>query len=134
MRATIDTNVFVSALNFGGVPAQIFDCNTNEEFTLSISPAIIDEIKRILRNRFDWTDERLESILDPILSRAEVVVPTTFVNVSPDPDDNHILECALTSKSDVIVTGDDHLLQLGSFEDIQIIKPREFLDVLSRVK
>jgi putative PIN family toxin of toxin-antitoxin system len=134
MRATIDTNVFVSALNFGGVPAQIFDRNTNEEFTLSISPAIIDEIKRILRNRFDWTDERLESILDPILSRAEVVVPTTFVNVSPDPDDNHILECALTSKSDVIVTGDDHLLQIGTFEDIQIIKPREFLDVLSRMK
>jgi uncharacterized protein len=56
------------------------------------------------------------------------------VNVSPDPDDNHILECALTSKSDVIVTGDDHLLQIGTFEDIQIIKPREFLDVLSRMK
>lgn len=74
MRATIDTNVFVSALNFGGVPAQIFDRNTNEEFALSISPAIIDEIKRILTNRFDWTDERLESILDPILSRAEVVL------------------------------------------------------------
>src|SRR5436305_7386663 len=134
MRATIDTNVFVSALNFGGVPAQIFDRNTNEEFTVSISPAIIDEIKRILTNRFDWTDERLQSILDPMLSRADVVVPTTFVNVSPDPDDNHILECALTSKSDVIVTGDDQLLQLGRFEDIQIIKPREFLDVLSRVK
>lgn len=129
-RATIDTNVFVSALNFGGVPAQIFDLHTDEEFTLCISPAVIEEIKRILIGRFKWTDEAISSVLEPILSRAEVVMPKRSVTVSPDPDDNHILECALESKSDVIVTGDDHLLQLGSFENIQIIKPRRFLSAL----
>jgi putative PIN family toxin of toxin-antitoxin system len=131
-RATIDTNVFVSALNFGGVPAQIFDFHTDEEFTLCISMAIVDEIKRILIDRFKWTEKAIDNILEPILSRAEMVTPKTPVSMSPDPDDNHILECALESKSDFIVTGDDHLLQLGALGAIQIVKPRVFLNALQK--
>jgi uncharacterized protein len=48
--------------------------------------------------------------------------------------DNRVLECAVASKSDVIVTGDDDLLRLNPFQGIQIMKPRDFLDAVVRMK
>src|SRR5947209_2406516 len=134
MRATLDTNVFVSALNFGGVPAALLDLHTDEMFTLCSSPAIIAELTRVLTGRFEWLEEDIDGTLTPIFSRANIVDPTFNVTASPDPNDNHILECALESKSDVIVTGDQALLGLGSFEGIPLVTPRDFLEQLLRMK
>jgi uncharacterized protein len=134
MRATLDTNVFVSALVFGGVLGRILDLHTDEAFLLCTSPAIMTELQRVLAERFEWAEEDIEITLKAIFSRAEIVEPQATITASPDPDDNHILECAVESKSDVIVTGDDDLLRLNSFQDIQIIKPRDFLDTLLRMK
>lgn len=51
------------------------------------------------------------------------------LNVVPsDPDDNRIVECADSAKSEVIVTGDKDLLQLGEYEGISIIRMRDFLE------
>ena len=130
MRATFDTNVFVSALNFGGIPEQILDLNTDEAFVLRISPAIIQETRGILADRFEWPREAVEAALEPILSRAVIVEPKTTVNASADSDDNRILECGVDSHSDFSVTGDDHLLRLGIFEGIRIVTPRNFLNAL----
>ena len=103
-------------------------------FTLCASPAIIAELTRILAGRFEWTQEDIEATLTPIFSRADIVDPKIAVTASPDPDDNHILECALESKSDVIVTGDQALLGLGSFEGIPLVTPRDFLEQVLRMK
>jgi predicted nucleic acid-binding protein len=66
--------------------------------------------------------------------RAEVATFTKRVSsaetldvVKADPDDNRILECAVGAGSDVIVTGDAHLLQLGAHRDIKIMKVADFL-------
>ena len=134
MRATLDTNVFVSALNFGGTPQQLLDLNTDEAFTLCLSPAIIEEIKRILQERFSWSDDSLETVLEPIVSRAVIVEPETTARLSRDPDDDHILACALEAGADVIVSGDNDLVHLGSFEGIPILTPRQFLDRLAADK
>jgi putative PIN family toxin of toxin-antitoxin system len=130
MRATLDTNVYISALNFSGVPAQILDLNTDEAFVLCLSPAIVEETKRILADRFNWRLDALSAVLQPIVSRAVMVQPKRRVAACTDPDDNRILECAVESQSDFVVTGDDHLLRLGAFEGIRIVKSREFLEVL----
>ena len=45
--------------------------------------------------------------------------------VKDDPDDNKIIDCALASSSDCIITYDKHLLNLKSFEKIKIITPEE---------
>jgi uncharacterized protein len=134
MRATLDTNVFVSALVFGGMLGQILDLHTDEGFILCSSPAIIHELRQVLAERFEWEEEDIDTTLEAIFSRAEIVEPTMTITASPDPDDNHILECAVTSKSDVIVTGDDDLLRLNPFQGIQILKPRAFLNILLRGK
>jgi putative PIN family toxin of toxin-antitoxin system len=110
---------------------QILDLNTDEAFILCLSPVIIEEIRRILADRFEWPENSIATALEPLLSRAVTVEPKRTVAVSADPDDNRILECGIESQSDFIVTGDDHLLRLGAFEGIRIVRPRDFLDILT---
>ena len=66
------------------------------------------------------------------LSRvARMVFPTeTFSVVDADPDDNRIIECAVAARAQFIVTGDGHLLRLGSCRGIQIVKVADFLNRL----
>jgi uncharacterized protein len=134
MRATLDTNVFVSALQFGGIPGRLLDLSTDERFVVCISQAIIAELNRVLKDRFQWTEEDIETILTPISCRAHLVEPNIKITASSDPDDNRILECALVSKSDAIVAGDDHLLRLGTFEGIPIMTPRDFYESMLRME
>ncbi|MGB9714982.1 MAG: PIN domain-containing protein [Thermodesulfovibrionales bacterium] len=47
--------------------------------------------------------------------------------IKDDPTDNIFLECAIDGKADYIIFGDHHLLDLGNYEGIEIIKPKEFL-------
>jgi predicted nucleic acid-binding protein len=49
-RVTIDTNIFVSAFEFGGTPAALLQMATDGEINVAISQAIIDETVRILRD------------------------------------------------------------------------------------
>ncbi len=39
------------------------------------------------------------------------------------------MECAVAAKSEYIVSGDRHLLKLGTFENIPIVTVAQFLDV-----
>jgi uncharacterized protein len=131
MRAVLDTNVLISALNYGGIPEQLLDLSTDEAFVLCLSTTIVEETKRILQDRFRWPEARIETVLEPILSRGDIVEPTTVVTVSRDPDDDHILACATEAHADVIVSGDNDLVELANFQGISILTPRQFLDLLA---
>lgn len=130
MRATLDTSVFVSALNFGGLPNEILNHCQADAFTLCLSQSIVDELHRVLRDAFEWSEEDLAEALDPILSLAEIVESTRVIIASRDPNDDHVLACAIEAKADVIVSGDHDLLSLGTFEGIKIMNPRQFLELL----
>ena len=54
--------------------------------------------------------------------------PTTIPDVLPDdPDDNHIIACAVSGRADVIVSGDRDLLRLKAYEGIPIVRPMDFV-------
>ena len=60
----------------------------------------------------------------------KVVTPRQTLNViEHDPPDNRILECAVESQSEFIVTEDQDLLGLKEFDDIKIMRISEFLDI-----
>ena len=67
-----------------------------------------------------------------VLNRYAVVVPgETIVRAVPDdPDDDAVLACAVEAEADYIVSGDRHLLVLGSYEGIHILRAAEFLAIL----
>jgi predicted nucleic acid-binding protein len=57
-----------------------------------------------------------------------LVVPRTVPDAVPDdPDDNHIIACAVEGRADLIVSGDRHLLNLVEYEGIPVIRPTDFL-------
>jgi predicted nucleic acid-binding protein len=59
-----------------------------------------------LRERFLWTAEAAEEQAVRLLRIARLVNPTESIDAVPDdPDDNRILECAVTARSDYVVSG-----------------------------
>lgn len=48
-----------------------------------------------------------------------------------DPNDAFLLALAVESRADFLVSGDEDLLVLVSFEGTRMISPREFLDSLA---
>jgi len=132
-RVVLDTNVFVSALNWPlGKPRKIYDRWLSGEFQLITSTEILSELMRILRDEFGWLDEEAYEVYNLIGQIAEVVRPEKEIKaVKEDPQDNKFLECAVISGAKHIVTGDGHLLKIGRFKDIEIILPDRFLKSLA---
>jgi predicted nucleic acid-binding protein len=62
-----------------------------------------------------------------------VVLPGRVLGVISDESDNRVLEAASEGAADYIVSGDDDLLELRSFQRITIMTPAEFIaDVLDQ--
>ena len=97
-------------------------------FRLAVSPAISAEVRRVLRDKFRWSEEAIAAALSDLEQCSTVVHPAqTLTVIQDDPDDDRVLECAMEAGSACIVSGDNHLLRLGGYGGIQIIKPVEFL-------
>jgi putative PIN family toxin of toxin-antitoxin system len=134
-RLTADTNVYISALNFGGIPETILALARAGLWDVAISLPILAEVERVLSMKFHYTSAMLTDALEEIKRFATLVHPLTTLDViKADPSDNRILECALSSQSECVVTGDSHLLTLQEYEGIAILSPAEFLDLSRRRK
>ena len=109
-RATADSNIWVSGLNWYGKPHELLNLARDGKIELAISDAILDEFSRILHDKLEWSDDRLNSMRAEVATFTKRVSSTETLDVvKADPDDNRILECAVAAGSDVIVTGDAHL-------------------------
>lgn len=129
---TADTNIYVSALHFGGLPRQFLNAAVAGAFRLAASPPLLAELRRVLQAKFVWTDHQIDEALDVLADSIQLVHPTQTLNVvADDPDDNRILECALEAGSHHIVTGDRHLLSLGAYSGIRILRVAEFMALLA---
>jgi uncharacterized protein len=116
---------------FGGLPGSLLDLAFLKSFVLVISLALLDELDEKLRLKFEVSSGDCAIIRAKLESTAEMVTPDMALNViTDDPDDNRVLECAVKGRADYIVTGDRHLLKLGSYEAIPIVTVRQFLDAV----
>ncbi|MGH9396898.1 MAG: putative toxin-antitoxin system toxin component, PIN family [Terriglobia bacterium] len=125
----MDTNVIVSALVFGGVPRQVLDLAVTGVRSFYLSAPIQVEVERILEEKFGWSSEEIHIRTRTLWNLGTQVKPeVSLAVVTDDPDDDRILECAVAAEADAIISGDRHLLRLGSFQLIPIQSPRQFLD------
>jgi putative PIN family toxin of toxin-antitoxin system len=85
----------------------------------------------VLRDKFGWEGYRLHFAMLELRKFAHIVVPTQVLDVTRDPDDNRILECAIAAGSDYIVTYDQDLLRLGEYAGIKIVSAADFLQTVT---
>lgn len=131
LRVTLDTNIIISALLFGGNSRKIVEKIVNREFRVYTSPRLISELKEVLIKKFKFSNEKITNLEVQILSLFTVINPTKSITVARDPDDNRVLEVAIESGSKIIVTGDKDLLDLKKYKRIRIINPKAFLDSMT---
>lgn len=129
-RVTLDTNVYVSALNFGGKPAQMLAMAQAGTIRIDISDAIMAELIRVLREDFAWDGYRLHFMQQRLLEITNRVQPKQTLKVVDDPDDDRILECAVEAGSEFIVTNDKAILRVGTYGEIRMIRVVDFLERL----
>ena len=124
---TLDTNVYVSALEFGGVGSRLIGMVRAGLIRMDVSDAILDELVTVLRDDFHWDGYRMKFARSELARLGNLVVPTMTLNVTVDPDDNRILECAVEAGSEFLVSSGKHLLRLGEYQGIKMIRPVDFL-------
>jgi uncharacterized protein len=130
-RVVADTNIFISALMFGGLPGSFLDLAFLRSFQLVTSPLLLDELDEKLRLKFGLSARDAEQVRAKLEGTALVLTPELALKVIvEDPDDDRVLECAVAGEADYIVSGDRHLLKLGSYQGISIVSAREFMDAI----
>jgi putative PIN family toxin of toxin-antitoxin system len=93
---------------------------------------ILEEFREKLLVKFTYSSQSAQAALDEVQKCSRLVTITGKLKaVSADPDDDMVLECALVGGATYIVTGDRHLLALGSFQGILIVKATDFLAMVS---
>jgi putative PIN family toxin of toxin-antitoxin system len=129
LKVVLDTNVYISAILFGGNCEEILRLSSSGLFDIIISKAILKEVKDILHTKFKWSGIQISETISYIKEITTEIEPHLSVSIiKNDPSDNRILECAITAKADYIVTGDkNHLLPLKRYKNIRILSPSEFL-------
>lgn len=137
MKVVLDTNVVISGLLVPvGPPGKIIDLWADGKIDVVVSPAVITEYMEVfLRPKFAkaGTVEERQQLLEGFINLANTILvfPDIEIDIiNADPSDNRFLECARTGETDCIISGDSHLLALKEYEEIPIITPGQFLEMI----
>jgi len=133
VRIVIDTNIWVSGLLWRGMPWKLLYLTEAGTVELCMAPAMLDELAQVLS--YERLQPRLEQLgLTPAELAAYAMDLASIFEVSEgslivvaDPDDDVFLHCAVVADATCVVSGDNHLLDLGEYAGIPILTIRDFL-------
>ena len=127
----LDTNVLVSAFATRGLCEDVLRLVLTEH-TLVTGDVVLDEVARVLRDRFRMPRDRVDDVLEFLRSSEMIARPA---EPSPlrvrDEDDRWILATAIAGAADVLVTGDRDLLVVARRSPLRILNPREFWELVT---
>ena len=126
----VDTGVYVSALVFGGIPQVAVTKAMRAPYRIAVSDQIENELAATLVGKFGWDSNHVADAGKNLWSDALWRQPAA-VTASRDPDDDHVLGCAVAAGARFLVTGDKDLLVLDPFGSVAIMTPAQFLATAS---
>lgn len=131
MKVVCDTNVLIAAVVADGLCRDIVKRRL-QMVDLFTSVALIKELDTTLRVKFR-TDPADLPLLAAYRERTSLVKPAKLAHpICRDPDDDVVLATAKAANADCVLTGDQDLLALGRFEDVVILSPRQFVELMDR--
>ena len=129
MRVVFDTNILVAAIVFpGGEGEKALLRAIEGRDQLCMSQEILDELLGVLARKFARDAEQLARVAVFLSELAEFVKPRSRISILTDEPDNRILECALASRAQAIVTGDKAMLVLREYRGIRIESLSDYLN------
>ena len=139
MRLVLDTNVTISGLLWRGTPYRLLQAIRSQQPQQQIytSRALLEELTEVItRPVFSTQLQRIgkttAALLADYIQIVELAEPAEVPRITRDPDDDHVLACALVAKAELIVSGDKrHLLVLGEYQGIPIRTPAAALGELT---
>jgi len=135
VRAVIDTNVLVSALIDCGKPRRVV-FELLDKHAVIVSRQMLAELADVIsKNKFRVTSSQVDRFISTLVRISELVPDNArFKVVLEDPDDDVVLNAVYSGRSEFIVTGDRHLLELGSFKKTKIVTVNQMQDILMEKK
>ena len=132
MKLVLDTNIFISAFYWGGNSQKIIDRIIEGIDELFVSEQIINEVSEVMtRPKFKTEKVAINGYTKTIeKSGKKILIEGKIKGICRDKDDDDKLECAIMCNADFIITGDDDLLVIRKYENISIITPKEYLDII----
>ena len=130
LRVVIDTNVFVSAIVYGGIPKQILSLVLDENLVGATTRVLMAELIDVLSKKFHFSPQKLADAESLIQDSFLILQPERTISLLDDDDDNRVLEAAVEGVCDYIVTGDRDLLRLKEYKEITIVTAAEFISFL----
>jgi len=126
MKVVLDTNVIVSAFATRGLCADVFEvCLMSHAIVLS--EYILSEVKEKLIDKINLPKNTVQEIIDYLREQAQIVNPKNIREpICKDKSDIPIIGTALSGNARFIITGDDDLLILKRYKDVEILTLREF--------
>ena len=130
MKIFLDTNVLVSSFITRGLCADLFRIIVAEH-ELILSDYILSELETVLDQKINLPPNQIKDIIKYLKSFRIIKNHTPPVEINlRDKDDIPVLAAALNSNSDFLVTGDKDLLEVNKTYNIQIVSPKEFLQII----
>jgi len=139
-RVVLDTNTLISGLLWDGKESTLIEKAENRAIKLFLSHQLLVELEGVLkRNKFSKKLEGKEYTVEKAVAKialiSTLIEPNIKIDVvKEDPDDNRVLECAVSAEATVIVSGDSHLLNLKHYAGIDILSSTDFMNQISEQK
>jgi putative PIN family toxin of toxin-antitoxin system len=129
-KVVIDTNVCISAFGWDGKPEAVLRLLEQRRITNYTTDDIYDELRRVVAYpKLKFSASLQAKILEFIFCWSVFVSTSEPVAVvADDPDDDKFIACAIAAGTSHIISGDPHLLSVGSYQNIRISTPTQFLE------
>ncbi|MCL2844051.1 MAG: putative toxin-antitoxin system toxin component, PIN family [Chitinivibrionia bacterium] len=130
MRIVIDTNVIASGIFFSGLPNQLLRLVIERKILATVSNEIINEYHKtfnyLLNDKNRVPKENIS--VNSIVKKMKKISIKSDIKASRDPNDDMFINCAIDGKCKYIVSSDKDLLDIKSFENVEILTVREFMN------
>ena len=132
MRIILDSNVWLAVLTTDGFCRRLWK-KVRHNCTICSSSDILNEIEEKLQLKFGFSSRHARLLALFVEQQTHLVKVVSSVRICRDPDDDHILAAAFDGECPHLITGDADLLALKKFENVSIVTPREFFELVSHI-